>query len=147
MLYVVDDAADYRFLVQQVFNRFLPQYSMRLFADGLDLMQHIDQRSNESKAEPTTSESIWPSLIVLDMDMPRLNGFQTLERLKHYPRWESIPVVIMSHHSDSALAETAYKQGAQAYLTKPLHITDLQKVMGQLCYEWLNADETTRLSS
>lgn len=127
MVYIVDDAVDYRFLVQQVFKLFLSQYALRLFADGLELIQAIEQ--------PTT---LYPNLIILDVDMPKLNGYQTLERLKQNSVWQAVPVVMMSNRVDSGFIETAYQLGASAYLTKPMDLTELRKVMEQLCHQWLD---------
>lgn len=133
MTYVVDDAADYRFLVQHVFKKYLPQYPLCLFADGLELIQFIEGPSDSSSAEVTK-----PGLIVLDVDMPKLNGFQTLEQLKQYPLWQSIPVVMMSNRSEPGYQTAASALGASAYLTKPMDITGLQEVMEQLCHQWLD---------
>lgn len=127
MVYIVDDSVDYRFLVQQVFKLFLSQYALRLFADGLDLIQVIEQGTSPQ-----------PNLIILDIDMPKLNGYQTLERLKQKPLWQAVPVVMMSNRVDVDFIETAYRLGANAYLTKPMDIAELRKVMEQLCQQWLN---------
>lgn len=136
MIYVVDDAADYRFLVQQVFKRFLPQYPLQLFADGLELTQFIERPSEPS---PTSTDPARPGLIVLDVDMPKLNGLQTLERLKQYPVWQSIPVVMMSSRSESEFSGTARQLGASSYILKPMALVEIQNVMAQLCHRWLDS--------
>ncbi|CCH01202.1 Response regulator rcp1 [Fibrella aestuarina BUZ 2] len=128
MIYVVDDAADYLFLVQQVFKLFLPQYPVRFFADGLDLMQHIDQTKNPPL----------PSLIVLDVDMPKLSGPQTLERLKQRPGWKVVPVVMVSNRTDEQFVLACYKAGACSYLVKPLDITELRRTMELLSQYWVD---------
>lgn len=153
MLYVVDDAADYRFIVQQVFNRFLPGYPLRLFADGLDLVESIEWpadlaltdlpepervRSGQSTPGESTLDQSRPDLIVLDVDMPKLNGFQTLERLKQHPVWQSIPVVMMSSRVSAEFSETAHQLGAHSYILKPMGLTELQQIMTQLCHQWLD---------
>lgn len=149
MLYLVDDAADYRFLVQQVFKMFLPQYSLRLFADGLELMQHVEEKSLALSVMSTEPDPVGPDpsrtghgrpgLIVLDVDMPRLNGLQTLERLKQNSYWQTIPVVIMSNRIEAGFKETAYQLGANSYMTKPMDLAVMKDVMGQLCREWIAA--------
>ena len=63
---VVDDAADYRLILQQVFNRFFPTYSLSLFADGNGFLETLS-RLNQL-----------PDLVVLDRHMPGLDGHQTL---------------------------------------------------------------------
>lgn len=133
MIYVVDDTADYRFLVQQVFKLYLPRYPLRLFADGLDLIEQIEQ-----SASPPSSALPVPGLLVLDMDMPKLNGLQTLKRLNQYDGWQTIPVVIMSNRSDEEFVKAAYEGGTKDYIAKPINLFALKEVMTQLCRQWLD---------
>lgn len=131
-IYVADDAADYRFLVQQVFNRFLPQYSLTLFDDGMSLIQHMERLA---AADPR------PDLIVLDLDMPKMSGIQTLTWLGQQPHWQTVPVVMMSNRSDSSFKDASYQRGANDYIEKPtpLSIQDLRDTFDQLCGKWLAA--------
>lgn len=152
VVYLVDDAADYRFLVQQVFALFLPQYSLRLFADGLDLMQATQapaplvtnppgkpSAAQPGYAEPGESglELAQPGLILLDIDMPKLNGMQTLEWLKHTPCWQGVPVVMMSNRTEARFIESAYGLGARDFFTKPMEIMELKETLEKLCQQWL----------
>ncbi|MFC5408898.1 response regulator [Larkinella bovis] len=139
LIYVVDDDADYRFLVQQVFRRFLPQYSLRLFVDGLALIHHMESSSTDSDGAHQTKENPdQPGLIVLDVDMPRLNGFRTLERLKRNASWNPIPVVLMSNRTEPGFETAARALGAGSYLSKPMGVDQLQTMMTQVCHHWLN---------
>ncbi|MVM30454.1 response regulator [Spirosoma sp. HMF4905] len=146
MLYLVDDAADYRFLVQQVFSLFLPAYALRFFVDGQELLAYVEQQAPLVPKLATGSvgaglivpDLTRPGLIVLDMDMPGLGGLQTLERLKQYPLWQSIPVVLMSHRIEPELLERAYQLGANAYLSKPMELVELKDTLEQLCHQWLD---------
>lgn len=140
MLYLVDDAADYRFLIQHVFKLFLPHYALRLFTDGLELVQHMEQAAVASPPDSAYSEPAisLPGLIVLDVDMPKLNGLQTLERLKQDPLWQTVPVVMMSNRVEAGFITMAHDLGAATYLTKPMDITALRTMMEQLCHQWLD---------
>ncbi len=128
-IYVVDDSADYRSVVQQVFRRFLAQYPLVLLTDGQAL---VNQSRQLALAEPL------PGLIVLDMDM-KMSGIETLNWLKQQPGWQSVPVVMMSHRSDTDFQAASYQQGAAGYITKPMGIQGLQTVFAQLCEQWLSA--------
>lgn len=143
MIYIVDDDADYRFLVQQMFKRFLPQCPLRLFADGLELIQSIELHSDLSPVDGAAPDSALPdlprpNLLVLDVDMPKLNGFQTLERLKQHPSWQAVPVVIMSSRLESNVSDAALQQGAVSYILKPMNLMEIRDVMAQLCQRWLD---------
>ncbi len=131
-IYVADDAADYRFLVQQVFNRFLPQYSLTLFDDGMSLIQHMERLAAAEQG---------PGLIVLDLDMPKMSGIQTLAWLGQQQYWQAVPVVMMSNRSDSSFKDASYQRGANDYIEKPtpLSIQDLRDTFSQLCDKWIAA--------
>ena len=66
-----------------------------------------------------------PDVIFLDLNMPRMNGRETLERLKASERYKHIPVVIYSTSNAQQDKDDTAKLGASDYLTKPDSFTDL----------------------
>jgi two-component system, chemotaxis family, chemotaxis protein CheY len=58
-------------------------------------------------------------LILLDMEMPRLDGIGFLEAVKRDPRWKSIPVIVVSSIAQREKMIKAIQEGAKQYLTKP----------------------------
>jgi putative two-component system response regulator len=68
-----------------------------------------------------------PDLILLDIDMPNLNGFQTIKLLKLNPETQEIPVIFVSGRSDEASVTEAMQLGAADFLTKPFPTRLLQK--------------------
>ena len=130
-IYIVDDTADYRFLLQQVFTRFLPQYTVRFFSSGDELRQHLLTVSEPGKSPAG------PDLILLDLNMPGLSGYDTLLFLKQHSRWQQIPVVMMTSTGSIEEVEQCYKAGANSFLTKPADFVQLKQVMETLCYYWL----------
>lgn len=129
MLYVVDDAADYRFLLEQVFKKFLPQYSVRFFADGDNLRQYV-----LAQGEPA-------QVILLDLDMPILNGYQTLRFLKRQPGWSQIPVVIMTSSMASADIGACYEAGASSFLTKPTGLDQMRQHLTTIGQYWVTMNQ------
>jgi CheY-like chemotaxis protein len=73
-----------------------------------------------------TAGEATPDLILLDVKMPGIDGFETFERLRQSPGTDSIPVIFLSAHADLESVERAREIGAAGYLTKPL---DLDKVL------------------
>ncbi len=67
-----------------------------------------------------------PRLVLLDIDLPKLNGFQTLEHLKHHHRTMNVPVVMLTDRDRLNDVERAIELGASDYLPK-------QDAPGQLC--------------
>ena len=65
-----------------------------------------------------------PCLIVLDLNMPKMNGTDTLRNLKSDPRFKEIPVVVYSTSINPIEKEACMQLGAQSYITKPLSYQD-----------------------
>ncbi|MBC3785255.1 response regulator [Spirosoma utsteinense] len=126
-VYVVDDEADYRFLVQQVFTRFLPHYSVSLFAGGEALLEHM---------QSTTAH---PALILIDIHMPGMSGQQTLLKLKQASHLKSIPVVVMTSSTSALEIQACYEAGANSCLAKPIGLNPLRQRLTLTCDYWIHA--------
>ena len=128
---IVDDAADYRFLLQQVFNRCFPAYTVALFAGGKAFLDALPQLGQ------------LPSLILLDCKMPGLDGYQTLIRLKEYPAYKQIPVVMMSADAIALEINACYEAGADKFLRKPMAFDSLKEQITVICQYWLETKQKT----
>ncbi len=86
-----------------------------------------------------------PGLIVLDLKMPRMNGFDVLEWLARQPECKEIPAVILSSSSDESDMRKARELGAREYFVKPHAFSDLIAIVQQLHTRWLaNALDSSR---
>ena len=72
-----------------------------------------------------------PSLIVLDLNMPELDGRQTLKALKSNPVYKDIPVVIVTTSSSNIDKDVCKNLGASLFLIKPNNYDDWQKIINQ----------------
>lgn len=129
MVFIIDDEADYRFLLQQVFSRFLPQYPVRFFAGGDVLRQHVLAQGER------------PRVVLLDLHMPVLNGRQTLHFLKRESNWEQVPVVMMTNALSDDDLNACYQTGASSFLLKPSGLEQMQQEMGLICQYWLTMNQ------
>jgi len=68
---------------------------------------------------------ILPDLIIMDLILPGMDGFETTYTLKHQPRSQKIPVIMLTVRSSPDSIEKGYKNGADAYITKPFIWKDL----------------------
>jgi CheY-like chemotaxis protein len=125
LIYIVDDSADYRFFVSQVFKRFLTQYRVQYFESGTALCAHLG-------VEPVEL----PCLILMDHQMPGLSGPQTLTYLKQHPSWRTVPTIIVSSSTSSEDQQEALQAGAISYLVKPVAFVSLKEQLTQLCEHW-----------
>ena len=73
-----------------------------------------------------------PDLILLDIMMPKMDGFEVLRRLKRAPETSSIPVILLSARDQFKDISKGYEIGADHYLTKPFTYTHLMTVIDHL---------------
>lgn len=88
--------------------------------NGIELIDYLSK---------ITSEDELPNLIILDQNMPKMNGKQTLAFLKSEKRYAQISAVIYSTYTDSALIADCKKLGADVVATKPIDNEGYQKMM------------------
>ena len=77
----------------------------------------------------TVVEEQHPDLILLDIMMPEMNGFQVTTMLKANPATQHIPIVILSAIDDRGARERGLQVGAVAFLTKPIHHVELRALI------------------
>lgn len=125
LICIVDDAADYRLILKQLFSRYFPAYSVSFFPDGSDFLDRLAQ------LDPL------PSLILLDRHMPILDGHQTLLRLKRHPIYKKIPVVMMSADASIDEINDCYEACANSILRKSIDFDSMKNQMAIICQYWL----------
>jgi len=91
-----------------------------LSKEGFDIESAPDGLEGLSKAK-----EIRPDLVLLDINMPRMNGFETCRRLKNGNGTSGIPVVMFTAHADKESRITGLKEGANDFLSKPVDNTEL----------------------
>ncbi len=94
---------------------------LMLRTEGYDVLEAEDGPTALSMLEREAP----PELILLDVMMPGLNGWQVFERLRADGRWKQIPVVMLTALAQRADVERAVELGVDGYLTKPFEPADL----------------------
>jgi CheY-like chemotaxis protein len=77
----------------------------------------------------------YPILVLLDLRMPNMHGFQVLSWLRDHPPHNLLPVVVLTASGEVQAAQYAYQLGARSFLTKPLRANEFKETMGKL-QEW-----------
>ena len=70
-----------------------------------------------------------PQLLILDMNLPEISGLDLLEFLRRRTEWKELPIVILSSEAADSMVDKALQLGADAYITKPVTIEELEKAM------------------
>lgn len=128
VLVVEDDLGDVA-LVESAFSEHSLRSELHHVGDGAEAMAFLHRR------EPYL-DAPRPDLILLDLNMPRMNGHEALRAIKQDPELRSIPVVVLttSHSEDDIL--TAYDLGANSYITKPAGFGSFAEAMTGLSRYW-----------
>lgn len=113
---VVDDEPDLRTLI-----------TFRLERDG-----HITMMAANGEAALLTAQNWRPDLILLDVMMPIMDGFETLERLKAGEETRDIPVIMLTAKSDYPSVLRGWNMDVENYLTKPFDIDELAQVVREV---------------
>lgn len=77
-----------------------------------------------------------PLLILLDLHLPRRSGLEVLAALKSHPRYDRIPVVVLTTSRDDSDVERAYDLGANSYILKPVDFSQFQEVVERIEAYW-----------
>jgi CheY-like chemotaxis protein len=114
-LLIAEDDEGHATLIRRNLKRAgLGDYSVYL-KDGQELLDYVYKRAQFAARSP--SEAV---AIIADLNMPRLGGFEVLQRLKSDQELARIPVYVMTTTDNPAEIERCYELGAAAYLVKPL---------------------------
>lgn len=124
---ICDDDEDDLFLIKSVFEDIEFNNQTFYLKNGLELIQQL--KSNEKNTSV--------GLILLDLNMPKMDGREVLEAIKSDPAFRHIPVVILTTSSSPQDVEQCYELGANCFITKPSSYDELSDAIGTLVKFWI----------
>lgn len=78
----------------------------------------------------------WPTLILLDLKLPKVDGLEVLRQLKSHPQLRSIPIVVLTSSAEDKDIQRAYTLGANSYIVKPVDFDKFMDVAVQVELYW-----------
>ena len=134
---IVEDNTDDVLLIKRAFQQCGVANPLRFVTDGEQAVAYLKGTGEfgDRKKNPL------PVLILLDLKMPRMNGFEFLRWLRNEPDLKKIIVVILTSSSESPDINRAYELGANSYLVKPVRFEDLIRIVKELHLYWLIMNE------
>lgn len=78
-----------------------------------------------------------PKVVLLDIQMPKVNGIEVLQRIKEDPRTRSLPVVMLTSSKESPDIQKCYDLGANSYIVKPVNFEGFANAIKSLGFYWL----------
>jgi CheY-like chemotaxis protein len=85
-----------------------------------------------------------PVLILLDLDLPKINGLEVLRQLKSHPKSSTIPVVVFTTSAEDRDIQEAYRLGCNSYIVKPVEFNKFMEVASQVELYWCGLNTSLR---
>lgn len=126
---IVDDNEDDVYLAREALASAPRLKVVHVAKDGLEALQYLRRESPYEKA-------VRPQLVVMDINMPRLNGLDALEAIKVDPDLRALPVIMLTVSSRDEDILKAYQRGACTYVRKPLDFGEFVTAMQRLELYW-----------
>jgi two-component system response regulator len=134
IILVADDDADDRALALDAFNENGITHELQFVQDGEELLEYL--RREGRYAAPASAPH--PAVVLLDLNMPRMDGREALAIIKADPALKRIPVVVLSTSRAPNEVLGSYDLGANAFISKPETYEELVEILGTLGEHWVN---------
>ena len=134
---MADDDPDDREMTREAFVESRLANDLRFVCDGIELLDYLHRRGKYSDPESSPR----PGLILLDLNMPKMDGREALAAIKSEPALRTIRVVVMTTSKAEEDIMRSYELSAASYITKPITFAGLADVIKTLGKYWLEIVE------
>ncbi|GAB4248498.1 MAG: response regulator [Thermoleophilia bacterium] len=116
---------------------------LAVVGDGQEALDWLFCRGVHAERNPAEV----PSLILLDLQLPRLNGFEVLERIRADSRTKLLPVVVLTSSDEEQDILRSYERGANSYIRKPVDFDQFTEAVRELGLYWLVLNQGPPIAS
>lgn len=131
---IAEDDVDDRMLLQTAFDEGKVNVQIEFVGNGSELFEFLDGKPKH------------PHIILLDLNMPKKDGRETLREIKQHPVFKKIPVIIFTTTKNESEIARCYELGANTYVVKPDSFESLRKIAANLAEYWFNTASVSRMS-
>jgi CheY-like chemotaxis protein len=125
-IFIADDDEDDRLMFKTALDKTPYDCELNTAVDGQELLEKLEEIDKDNL----------PDLIILDLNMPRKDGKETLAEIRRHPNLCCIPVVIFTTSNTKSDSKESYMIGASSYITKPSSFKELCEVVEGLIEYW-----------
>ncbi len=129
---LVEDNDDDAALTMWALNQANIANHIELVRDGAAALDFLFCKGQYSQRQPDTLKQ----MILLDLNLPKINGLEVLRQIKAHPQTRSIPVVVLTVSSRSQDVARSQQLGAEAYIVKPVDFKNFSEVVPKLNLQW-----------
>jgi CheY-like chemotaxis protein len=134
VLVMVDDDEDDCLLVEAALYEVYLKCDFRCFQDGMQILDYLNRRGHYQDPESAPR----PDMILLDLNLPRINGRIVLQKLKSDERFRTIPVIIFTTSNHEEDVAFCYDMGANTYIVKEASFAGLRSALKVVRDYWLD---------
>ena len=135
VLLLVEDNAFDEALTLRAFNKQNTTSSIVVTRDGAEALSYLIGHPGQPPGD-------LPKLVLLDLNLPGIDGFEVLRRLRAHQRSRLLPIVILTSSLDEKDLARCYALGANSYIRKPVDYTEFVKVASALSDYWLGLNQS-----
>lgn len=129
---VVEDDPNDQFFIKEAFREAGVVGPIHVVDDGIEAIKYMMGEGQYADRE----RFAYPTFVMTDLKMPRMDGFGVLEFIKNNPAWRIIPTVVLSASNDLDDIKKSYMLGASSYHVKPQNLDKLRRQLKVLYDYW-----------
>jgi two-component system response regulator len=130
---LADDDEDDRLMTRDALREARLHNDLRTVVDGVELLEYLRNEGAYAQAESAP----WPGLLLLDLNMPRMDGREALREIKDDARLRMLPVVVLTTSKAEEDIVRTYELGVNSFISKPVTFMGLVDVMKAFSRYWL----------
>jgi len=125
---LVEDDEGHALLIQESLRRYGVVNKIHTMTDGQMALDYVFRQGEFAQKQNVPL----PGLILLDLNLPKVDGFEVLRQVKENEELKSIPVMILTSTEDQREIDRSYQLGANNYITKPIDYQEFQEKVRHL---------------
>jgi CheY-like chemotaxis protein len=141
LILLVEDREDDVVLIRHAFERVKADSKIHVCRDGEEAIEYLEGKGRYSNRD----EYPLPRLVLLDLKMPRVDGFEVLEWIRQRDGLKSLIVVVLTSSHDMKDISRAYALGAKSFMIKPLDFENTAALADLINRYWLRHNRTPAL--
>lgn len=133
---LVEDNPDDAMLTKHALAKTIWKDMLVIARDGVEALENLQGRNSGGiNARPQ------PSLILLDLKMPRVNGLELLKKIRDNVQTRFVPVVVLTSSNEQQDIIDSYTLGANCYIRKPIDFEQFETIIRKIIDFWINLNE------
>ena len=138
LVLLVEDDANVEVLTLRALGKIHNANQVLVARDGLEALDYLFGTGVGAERK----DRLLPRVVLLDLDLPKVDGFEVLRRIRSEARTKTLPVVVLTSSDDPKDIALCYELGANSYVRKPVDFTEWGDTMRQLARYWLDVNVT-----